>query len=139
DRANNGSAYRSSYRPNPDDWATLPPGTEISVRTDEAINSETLTDPRIYPASIQRDIIDSEGRVVIPRGAQADLVIRRVDDGDTFNNGELVLDVDVIRVDGRAYTVSTEDLQRGDRRGIGKNTRTAEMVGGGAIVGTLLG
>src|SRR5207247_9474079 len=60
-------------------------------------------------------------------------------DGDTVNNGELVLDLDAIRVNGRAYTVSTEDLRKGDRRGIGRNTRTAEMVGGGAVLGTLLG
>jgi hypothetical protein len=143
-RANDGLSSRNNDRPNNDRpnnryWATLPPGTEISVRTDETINSQTLTEDRSYPASIQRDIMDSAGNVVIPRGAQADLVIRRVDEGGTFNNGELVLDLDAIRVNGREYTVSTEDLQRGDRRGIGKNSRTAEMVGGGAVLGTLLG
>jgi outer membrane lipoprotein SlyB len=35
--------------------------------------------------------------------------------------------------------VSTEDLSRSNSQGIGKNKRTAEMVGGGAALGTLLG
>ena len=33
---------------------------------------------------------------------------------------------------------STEDVQKGEQ-GIGKNKRTAEYVGGGAVLGTLLG
>src|SRR5216684_3730602 len=40
---------------------------------------------------------------------------------------------------GRHYNVSTEDLRQGNNRGIGANRRTGEMVGGGAVLGTLLG
>jgi outer membrane lipoprotein SlyB len=35
--------------------------------------------------------------------------------------------------------VSTADIEQRDANGIGKNRRTAEMVGGGAVLGTLLG
>ena len=48
-------------------------------------------------------------------------------------------DLDSVEVNGRRYNVSTEDLRRGDDRGIGANRRTGEMVGGGAVLGTLLG
>jgi hypothetical protein len=35
--------------------------------------------------------------------------------------------------------VNTEDVTAGNDKGIGKNKRTAQMVGGGAVLGTLLG
>jgi hypothetical protein len=35
--------------------------------------------------------------------------------------------------------VSTKDISQSSNAGIGKNRRTEEMVGGGAVLGTLLG
>jgi outer membrane lipoprotein SlyB len=51
----------------------------------------------------------------------------------------MVLDVQSITVDGRRYLVSTTDLTRESETGIGKNTRTAEAIGGGAALGTIIG
>ncbi len=131
---NNNTAYRSAS-----DWAVLQPGTPISVRTDQDINSQTASEGRTYPASIAEDVVDSSGNVVIPRGSQADLVVRRINTGGTLNNGDLVLDIDAVRVNGRRYIVSTEDINQAGANGIGKNKRTAEYVGGGAVLGTLIG
>ncbi len=130
----NNTAYRSAG-----DWAVLPPGTQLSVRTDEEINSQTGEEGRTYPASIAQDVLDRSGNVVIPRGSEADLVVRRIDEGGTLNNGSLVLDLDSIRVNGRHYVVNAGNLRQGGANGIGKNRRTAEMVGGGAALGTLIG
>ncbi len=121
------------------DWARIPRGAEIQVRTDETINSQSATEGRTYPATIVHDILDDRGTMMIPRGAQADLIVRQVNEGGTLDNGNLVLDLDSIRVNGRRYRVSTEDLEARDSNGIGGNRRTAEMVGGGAVLGTLLG
>jgi hypothetical protein len=118
---------------------TLPAGRQISVRTDENIQADTANQGRTYLASIQQDVLDASGNVVIPRGSRANLVVRRVNQGDTLTSGNLVLDLDSIQVNGRRYNVSTEDLRQGDNRGIGANRRTGEMVGGGAVLGTLLG
>ncbi len=74
-----------------------------------------------------------------PKDSNADLVIRRVNSGGTIQSGNVVLDLDSITVNGRRYRVSTEDLKQSGSGGIGKNRRTAEMVGGGAALGTLLG
>src|SRR5438445_4979213 len=41
--------------------------------------------------------------------------------------------------DGIRGTVSTEDVAQKGTEGLGKNKRTAEMVGGGAVLGTLIG
>jgi hypothetical protein len=44
-----------------------------------------------------------------------------------------------VTVKGRNYPITTAGVeQRGDE-GLGKNRRTAEMVGGGALLGTLIG
>jgi len=120
-------------------WTTLPAGTQISVRTDETIDADTATAGRTYPASIQADIMDSAGNLMVPRGSRANLVVQQMNEGGTFTSGNLMLDLDSIEVGGRRYTVSTEDLKQGNNSGIGTNRRTGEMVGGGAVLGTLLG
>ncbi len=130
----NNTAYRSNS-----DWAVLPPGTQIAVRTDESINSQTAAEGATYPATITEDVLDPDGNVVIPRGSQADLVIRGVRPGGTLESGGLVLDVQSVQVNGRRYLVSTENLNQAGSQGIGKNKRTAEYVGGGAALGTVIG
>ena len=120
-------------------FAVLQPGAQIVVRTDQTINSQSAAEGAVYPASIAQDVVDGDGRVVIPRGAQANMVIRRINEGDTFSNGSLVLDLDSVRVNGRLYHVASTDVQARDANGLGKNKRTGEMVGGGAVLGTLLG
>ena len=138
-RSYNNGANRYDNRPYQNDWATLPAGTDISVRTDENIDSRSAVEGRLYPATLQRDILDPNGNILIPRGSRANLVIRQVNEGGTLSNGNFVLDLDSIEANGRRYRVSTTDIERGDANGIGKNRRTAEMVGGGAVLGTLLG
>ncbi len=121
------------------DWATLPAGTQISVRTEGDINTQTANMQQMYPATVAQDVVDQSGRVVIPRGSEADLVVKDVNQGGTVTSGNLVLDLKSVRVNGRQYALSTEDVARRGAEGIGKNKRTAEMVGGGAVLGTLLG
>ena len=120
-------------------WATLPAGSQISVRTDQAINADTASTGTTYPATVSSDIIGDNGQVVVPRGARANLVVQQIKEGGTFTSGNLVLDLDSIDVNGHRYRVSTEDLSKGNGSGIGANKRTGEMVGGGAVLGTLLG
>jgi hypothetical protein len=120
-------------------FATLPVGTEVSVRTDNTIDSRNAAEGRLYSASIVNDVTDPSGRMMIPRGSEAHLVIRHVGEGSTLGSGALVLDLDSVRVNGRTYFVSTTDLKANGDRGIGANRRTGEMVGGGAVLGTLLG
>jgi uncharacterized protein YcfJ len=56
------------------------------------------------------------------------------------NNGDLILDVDSITVEGRRYRVSTADQElENQRQGIGGNRRTGEFVGSGAVLGAIIG
>jgi len=137
DGAYNNGAY-NDRRSNSADVRTLPSGTELVVRTNENIDSSNATEGRTYSAQVDRDVLDANGSVLIPRGSDVQMVIRSMSQGGTLSSGNLALDLQSVNVNGRRYLVSTQDVQRGGT-GIGKNRRTAEMVGGGAALGTLLG
>jgi hypothetical protein len=117
----------------------IPEKSEIEVRANEDIDSRTATEGRLYAAEVNRDVLADDGSIAIPSGAQADLVIREIREGGTVSAPQMVLDLQSVRIEGRRYLISTEELARSERAGIGKNRRTAEMVGGGAALGGLLG
>jgi len=118
----------------------LRPGTHIAVRTEETIDSGRAVEGQTYPAEIAHDVFDAEGQVVIPRGANAVIVIRSASKGGHFRGrSDLVLDLDSVAIAGRSYALSTEDIVQEGKEGLGKNKRTAEYTGGGAIVGSIIG
>ena len=51
----------------------------------------------------------------------------------------MALDLQSVKVGNRRYVVNTADLEQKAQGGVGANKRTAEMVGGGAVLGTLIG
>jgi hypothetical protein len=132
-----GSADRADDR-YANDWAVVPAGRTISVRTEERIDPENVAEGRRFPATIVQDIPDGSGNVVVPAGSPATLIVRRVSGGGALAGPRYVLDLDSVRVNGRRYVVNTSEVTAGGQ-GIGKNRRTAEYVGGGAALGTLLG
>ncbi len=119
--------------------ATIFNGTELSVRTNELIDSNTASPGQTYSAQIATDILDSSGAVTIPRGSDARLVIRSSSGGNVNSSSDLILDVDSLTIGGRTYQVSTGDLAQKGGQGIGANQKTAVMVGGGAAIGSIIG
>ncbi|HZP63043.1 MAG TPA: hypothetical protein VFB28_06455 [Terriglobales bacterium] len=117
----------------------LPAGTQVSVRTNEAIDSTAASTNTRYTAEVVNDVKGTNGEVLIPKGSPAELVVRNASSGGKVGSSELTLDLHSVTVNGRRYMVSTEDVTQSGNQGIGKNKRTAEMVGGGAVLGTLLG
>ena len=118
---------------------TVPAGTAISVRTNEAVDSRNASEGQTFSAVVVDDVKGSSGEILIPKNSDAQLVIRKVATGGTTGSPELTLDLNSVTVNGRNYIVSTADVSKKSNSGIGKNKRTAEMVGGGAVLGTLLG
>lgn len=114
--------------------AMVPAGAEIEVRTIEPIDVREPEPQRMFLASIDRDVRDVSGRVVIPKGAPAHLIVREV------GGGEIAIDLRSVSVDGRRYILNAEDLT-GERlrEEPGVNGRTAKFAGGGAVLGTILG
>ena len=116
-----------------------PAGTEIVVRTVELIDSRSAGVDQTFSSLVEQDVTDASGRVIIPARSSAQLIIRQMSSGGTTGSPEMVLDLQSITVDGRRYQVSTTDLTRNSETGVGANKRTAEAVGGGATLGTIIG
>ena len=115
-------------------------GTQISVRTEESIDSGKAVEGQTFPAEVTKDVHDPSGAVVIPRGANAMIVIRSASKGGHFRGtSDLVLDLASVAIDGRQYQLETVNLSERGRDGIGKNKRTAEFTGGGAALGAIIG
>jgi hypothetical protein len=121
------------------DTRVIPADSEIQVRVNETIDSREASAGRTFSGEIYQDVTGADGNVVIPRGSSAELVLLEIKEAGTVTSPELILDVQSVRVSGRRYLMSTADLEQSGREGIGKNRRTAEMVGGGAALGGLLG
>ncbi len=118
---------------------TLPAGTEIEVLTNENVDSKTAKQGQVFSADVSENVLNSSGQVVIPKGSPAELVIRSVSAGNVTGGSEMSLDLQSVKVGGHRYVVETQDLEQKGSQGIGANKRTAEMVGGGAALGTLIG
>jgi hypothetical protein len=118
---------------------SLPVGTEIAVLTNENIDSSTASEGQTFPADVAENVMNSAGQVVIPKGSAAELVVRKVAAGGVTSTPEVALDLQSVKVGDRRYMVNTQDVSQKAEGGLGANKRTAEMVGGGAALGTLIG
>jgi len=118
----------------------VPADTKVAVRTEDTIDSAKAAEGQTYAAEVAESVLDANGDVVIPRGSNAQIVIRSASKGGRFHGAsDLVLDLQSISVEGQEYLVSTTDLQEKGRQGVGANKRTAEMTGGGAALGAIIG
>jgi len=118
----------------------LPAGALIPVRSEETIDAAVATEGQTYAAEVTRDIKDAEGAVVIPRGSNAQIIIRSAAKGGRIKGAsDLVLDLDSVSVEGRRYRLDTQDMIKKGRDGVGANRRTGIFTGGGAAVGAIIG
>ena len=118
----------------------LPPGAEVSVRCEETIDSARAVEGQTYAAEVTRDVRDADGAIVIPRGSNAQIVIRSASKGGRFRGtSDLAIDLGSVSIDGRQYRLETAAIVRRGKPGVGANRRTAEFTGGGAAIGALIG
>ncbi len=116
--------------------ATIPSGTEVRIRADQAINSKTASTSQIYPGTVSGNVLDSSGQVAVPSGSRAQLRVV------SLGNNQLTLDLHSVTVNGHTYVVNSNSASAAastKRGGLGVNKRTGEYVGGGALAGTLIG
>lgn len=117
----------------------IPVGTEITIRTDDAISARESGTGQLYSATISQDVFDAMNNVAIPAGTSAKLVVRDIGTGGAVHSPDLVLDLFSITMNGKEYRVDSSDVNVNNKRGIGANKRTAEFGGGGAAIGALFG
>jgi len=143
-RAKADAMHEEHYHPTQEEIHTktyvLAAGTKVGVRTEETIDSGKAVEGQTFAAEITDDVVDASGDVVVPRGANAQIVIRSASKGGRFKGtSDLVLDLQSIAVGGKEYLVSTTDLTQKGKQGFGVNKRTGEFTGGGAALGAIIG
>lgn len=79
----------------------LDPGTTIPVRLNQTIDVNR-SDNRVFYGTVNQDVRGDEGRIVIPRGSNVELMVRTARDND------LVLDVNSVVVNGQRYSLRTD-------------------------------
>jgi hypothetical protein len=104
-------------------YTRLEPGTVIPVRPTESIDVERK-DNRVYHGTVDQDVRGENGRLAIPRGSSAELIVRVAPDND------LILDLESVTVNGQRYGIRTDPNRY-------ESQRDNSLVG--AIVGAING
>ncbi len=119
----------------------IPPGTSLVIRTNEAIQAEHVVPGRTFSATVAEPVQDESGAILIPRGAPAELMVAEVERGGPATEPSLQLALRSVTVRGKRYPVTSAGtaIQTDEERRLGANPRTAKMVGGGALLGTVVG
>ncbi|HYZ84906.1 MAG TPA: hypothetical protein VE621_10900 [Bryobacteraceae bacterium] len=128
--------YRTPDPRTPAAPAEVPAGTTIQVRMIDDVDSERDRVGQEFRASVDEPVVVN-GETVIPRGAN--VVAKLVDDkqsGKLSGRTELTLDLVSVEVNGRPVDVSTQEVTQASGSRTGK---TAKVVGGTAVLGTIIG
>ena len=122
-------------------------GTEIPVRADQAITADASAVGKLHAGTISADVLDKSGKVAIPKGSKAQLVVVK-DEGQNvvtknINKNAVTLGLQSVSVNGHRKLLNTNSsnstTEQNGKPGIGANKRTGIFVGGGALAGTLVG
>jgi hypothetical protein len=74
-------------------------------------------------------VVDSDGRVLIPKGSKAELSAQA-------NGSKAMLDLSAVTINGQKYRIESKGYKQG---GVGANKTTAKYAGGGAVAGAVIG
>jgi hypothetical protein len=114
----------------------LPQGTVFTVRMIDPVDSQVNRIGETFRASIDEPVVVGSNQV-IPRGS--DVVVKLVDDkqsGKISGKTELTLDLVTVTVNGRTIDVNTQAVTRASSSRTG---RSEKVIGGTAVLGTILG
>jgi hypothetical protein len=122
------------------EFRTIPAGATIEVRNNDVIDSQTAQVGQTFSGVVESDLHDTEGRVAVPRGSNATLVVREANgQGKLQGQSDLAVDVGSVDVAGRHYRLETSDFVEKGKQGVGTNKRTGVFAGGGAALGGIIG
>ena len=115
----------------------IPAGTTLDVRTNESIHSSKANEGQSFTAEIATEVVGAGGEVLLPRGAKAELVMLEIRPKHGIKGPGVQLGLQSVEINGQKFLVTSKESEQS--AGLGRNRRTAEMVGGGAALGTILG
>jgi hypothetical protein len=120
----------------PPEQITIPSGTILSVRMIDSIDSAQNHAGDEFAATLEAPVVIGD-RAVIPRGSDARVrLVQATSAGHMSGRSELKVELVSVTTDGQTYQLQTSYHEQA---GASRTTRTAETVGGGAVLGGLLG
>lgn len=90
-------------------FSRIEPGTVLAVRTTDGIDADR-GDHRVYNGIVDQDVRGDNGRVAIPRGSIAELIVRAGREND------LILDLESVVVNGQRFGIRTDPKRIEARR-----------------------
>lgn len=115
---------------------SIPSGTQISIRLNDELNSETSQVGDAFHGSISTPIM-VDGRTVVPTTADVEGRVVDVKSAGRFKGqSDLVIELTRLVMNGKSYPLATD---RWSKQGNARGKSTAAKVGGGAAVGAILG
>ena len=114
---------------------TIPAGMTISVRMLDSIDSGKNYAGETFRATVDTPVT-VEGKTLVPKGAEAiGKLIRVAQPGRIQGRPFVALELTALNFDGKSIAIETSAYQE---TGPSKTKRTAILVGGGALVGTVI-
>ena len=115
---------------------TLPAGTSLLVRMIDSVDSSENRIGDKFHASLESPLVVGD-RVVAPKGADVyGKLAQAKDAGKISGSAQLTLELTGVRINGNIVPVDSTTY---DVAGKGRGTQSAERIGGGAVLGTIIG
>lgn len=122
--------------PPPPKPVTIPDGTVLQVRMIDTIDSGTNQPGDRFRATLDAPVTIDD-KVIIPHGADIEGRVAELKSAGHFaGKPAIALELTALSMNGRRYSLHTNQYAR---EGSSRGTNTAEKVGGGAAVGTIIG
>jgi hypothetical protein len=120
--------------------ATLPPGTDVIVRTTNAIDSAVNKTGQIFEVTLDQPIM-LNNEIVIPRGSDGTILLAEAKQaGHIKGRSDLELRLNTLDFQGKSYPVSSTMIEEvGKSRGKDTAIKTGIGAGLGAAIGALAG
>jgi hypothetical protein len=117
-------------------YVTVPAGTTVFIRMIDGVDSSQNRIGDTFRASLESALVVGN-TVVAPRGADAYGKLTQAKDAGKISGGaELTLELTGIRMGDQIVALDTTDY---DVAGKSRGTQSAERIGGGAVIGTIIG
>jgi hypothetical protein len=114
----------------------IPEGTIVTIRTIDSIDSNVNRTGQTFRGSLDAPIVVGD-QVVVPKGLNVNLKLVDASSAGKFKGrSELTVSLDSFTYQGRTYQIASSDVQE---KGGSRGKRSAEVIGGGAVLGAIIG
>jgi len=122
--------------PPPPKPLTIPDGTVLQVRMIDSVDSASNQPGDRFRAALDTPI-SLDGKVIVPQGADVEGHVAELKGGGHFTGKPAIaLELTALSVNGQRYLLRTNQYSR---EGSSRGKNTAEKVGGGAVLGSIIG